>query len=46
MRSEFVARILGMVILGLIGGYLGAQLGRLANLSEEYYAAVIGLVEQ
>jgi uncharacterized protein YacL len=44
MRSEFVARILGMVILGLIGGYLGAQLGRLANLSEEYYAAVIGLV--
>jgi uncharacterized protein YacL len=44
MRSEFVARILGMVILGLIGGYLGAQLGRIANLSEEYYAAVIGLV--
>jgi uncharacterized protein YacL len=44
MRSEFIARILGMIILGLIGGYLGAQLGRIANLSEEYYAAVIGLV--
>lgn len=44
MRTEFIARILGMIILGLIGGYLGAQLGRIANLSEEYYAAVIGLV--
>jgi uncharacterized protein YacL len=44
MRSEFIARILGMVALGLVGSHLGAQLGRLANLSEEYYAAVIGLV--
>ena len=44
MKSEFIARILGMIVLGLIGSRLGAQLGRISNLSEEYYAAVIGLV--
>jgi len=44
MKFDFFARILGMVVLGLVGSRLGAQLGRLANLSEEYYAAVFGLV--
>ena len=44
MRSEFIARILGMVVLGIVGSRLGAQLGQLANLDQDYYAAVFGLV--
>lgn len=44
MSADFVARFIGMIVLAIIGGYLGAQLGRLSNLPEDYYAAVIGLV--
>ncbi|RPI32233.1 MAG: TRAM domain-containing protein [Chloroflexota bacterium] len=44
MTTEFVVRLIGMAILGIIGGYLGANLGRLAGLPEDYYAALVGLV--
>ena len=44
MTVEFIARIIGMVVLGVVGGYLGSALGRLSNQSQEYYTAIIGLV--
>ncbi len=44
MNGEFVVRIIGMVVLAIIGGYLGSELGRLSHLNQEYYAAVIGIV--
>lgn len=44
MSADFVARFIGMIVLGIIGGYLGAQLGRLTDLPQDYYAAVFGLV--
>lgn len=44
MSIEFVTRVIGMVVLAIIGGYLGSELGRLSHLSQEYYAAVFGIV--
>ncbi|RPI84185.1 MAG: PIN domain nuclease [Chloroflexi bacterium] len=44
MSVEFIARFIGMIVLGVVGGYLGSELGRLSNLDPEYYAAVFGLV--
>ena len=44
MTVEFVARIIGMIVLGIIGGYLGVELGRLSGLSQEYYGAIVALV--
>ncbi len=42
--EDFFMRLIGMVILAILGGYLGAQLGQVANLSPEYYAAVAAIV--
>ncbi len=44
MNVEFVVRFIGMIVMGVIGGYLGSELGRLSGLSQEYYAAIVGLV--
>jgi uncharacterized protein YacL len=44
MSADFIARFIGMIVMGIIGGYLGAQLGKLTNLPTDYYAAVFGLV--
>ena len=44
MNVEFVVRFVGMIVFGLIGGYLGSELGRVSGLSQEYYAAVVALV--
>lgn len=44
MSADFIARFIGMIVLGIIGGYLGSELGRISNLDQDYYAAVFGLV--
>jgi uncharacterized protein YacL len=51
MSADFVARLIGMIVFSIFGVYLGAYLGRLANLSPgdftftvEQYAFTIGLV--
>jgi uncharacterized protein YacL len=37
-------RLIGMLILAIMGAYLGAQLGRVTGTSQEYYAAILALV--
>ena len=44
MSFEFVVRLIGMITLAVGGVYLGANLGGLAEGSEELYASVFGLV--
>jgi uncharacterized protein YacL len=45
MSFDFVARLIGMVVFAIIGVYLGAYLGNLADTGQtEMFAAVIGLV--
>ncbi|MDX1600816.1 MAG: TRAM domain-containing protein [Anaerolineales bacterium] len=44
MSFEFVVRLIGMIVLAVGGVYLGANLGGLAEGSEELYASVFGLV--
>ncbi len=44
MSFEFVVRLIGMVVLGVAGVYIGANLGGLAEGSEELWASVFGLV--
>jgi len=44
MSVEFVLRIIGMVVFGVGGVYLGANLGELADGSEELWAIVFALV--
>ncbi len=41
---EFIFRLIGMVVLALVGGYWGVVLGDLADASQEMYAVVMGLV--
>jgi uncharacterized protein YacL len=42
--EDFFMRLIGMVVLAILGGYLGAQLGRITNLSPEYYAAIAAIM--
>lgn len=44
MSFEFVLRLVGMVVLAVAGIYLGANLGELAEGSEELWASVFALV--
>jgi uncharacterized protein YacL len=44
MNVEFVVRFIGMIVMGIIGAYLGRELGSLAGLSQDYYAAVVAIV--
>jgi uncharacterized protein YacL len=42
--EDFFIRLIGMVVLAILGGYLGSQLGRILNLSPEYYAAIAAII--
>lgn len=44
MSFEFVVRLIGMIVFAVAGVYIGANLGGLAEGSEELYASVFGLV--
>jgi len=44
MSTEFFSRIIGMIIIGIVGIYWGISLGRLTDQSIELYGMVIGLV--
>jgi len=41
---EFIFRIIGMIVLGIIGVYWGLDLGRFLGAPEALYALVLGLV--
>jgi uncharacterized protein YacL len=42
--EDFFMRLIGMVVLAILGGYLGSQLGRVTNHSPEYYAAIAAIL--
>jgi uncharacterized protein YacL len=42
--EDFFMRLIGMVVLAILGGYLGSQLGRVTNHSPEYYAAIAAII--
>ncbi|MDH3943907.1 MAG: PIN domain nuclease, partial [Anaerolineae bacterium] len=44
MSIEFISRIVGMVIFGVVGAYLGIQLGDLAGDQPEVWTLVFSLV--
>jgi len=44
MSHEFVFRILGMVVFGLLGGYFGVDLATVTTISTEEGAVIFGLV--
>ncbi len=44
MSLEFVLRIVGMFVIGISGGYLGATLGQLAGGPAELWVSVFALV--
>ncbi len=44
MSLEFVFRILGMVIFGLLGGYFGVDLANVTTITTEEGAVIFGLV--
>jgi len=44
MSLEFVFRILGMVVFGLLGGYFGVDLANVTTITTEEGAVIFGLV--
>jgi uncharacterized protein YacL len=44
MSTDFIARLVGMVLFAVLGVYWGIQLGRLTDGQPELYAVVLGLV--
>ena len=45
MSSDFISRIIGMIVLGITGAYLGQYMGSdIFNSSPALYASVIGLL--
>lgn len=44
MSIEFISRIIGMIVLGIAGVYLGANLSSMAGTSAELWGSVFGLV--
>ena len=45
MSADFVARIIGMIVIGIAGSYLGSSLGAgLTGASASLYAVVLGLL--
>ncbi|MEW5871184.1 MAG: PIN domain-containing protein [Chloroflexota bacterium] len=41
---EFIFRLIGMIVLAIVGGYWGIELGQLTNASPDLFAVVLGLV--
>jgi uncharacterized protein YacL len=41
---EFILRLIGMVVLGILAGFWGFGLGELAGAPKEFYATVLALV--
>ena len=44
MSHEFIFRILGMVVFGLLGGYFGVDLATVTTITTEEGAVIFGLV--
>jgi uncharacterized protein YacL len=44
MSIEFLFRLIGMIVLSVVGVYWGANLGRLTGGSQELFAVILGLV--
>jgi uncharacterized protein YacL len=44
MSVDFITRLVGMIVLSVLGVYWGASLGGLANAQAELYAVIFGLV--
>jgi uncharacterized protein YacL len=44
MSVEFIFRLIGMVVLAIVGAYWGIYLGRLTSGPQDLYAVIIGLV--
>ena len=44
MSTEFIYRVLGMIVFGVAGIYLGTQYGILAEERPEFWAQIFGLV--
>ncbi len=44
MSAEFIARLIGAVVLAIIGGYIGSELGTISDLGSVYYATIFALV--
>jgi uncharacterized protein YacL len=44
MSVEFIFRLIGMVVLSVLGVYWGISLGRIAGTQQDLYAVVLGLL--
>jgi uncharacterized protein YacL len=44
MSIEFIFRIIGMIVLGILGAYWGFSLGQAAGSPPELYSTVVGLL--
>ena len=44
MSIEFILRIIGMVVFGLLGGYFGVDLAKVTTITTEEGAVIFGLV--
>lgn len=44
MSMDFISRVIGMIVLSLLGVYWGINIAKAANASPDYYAVVLGLV--
>ncbi len=44
LSTEFIFRIIGMIVFTVLGGYLGAWLGRVSGAPLELYTVTFGLV--
>ena len=44
MSIEFILRIIGMVVFGLLGGYFGVDLSKITTITTEEGAVIFGLV--
>ena len=44
MSFEFIFRIIGMIVFGLLGGYFGVDLARVTTITTEEGAVIFGLV--
>lgn len=44
MSFEFILRIIGMIIFGLLGGYFGVDLAKVTTITTEEGAVIFGLV--
>jgi len=44
MSIEFIFRIIGMVLFGLLGGYIGVDISQVTTITSETGAVILGLV--